>query len=49
MEGLCPSKPPRQRPGGLWKPGFGVEDQGLRVYFYAQTSGAALHNVDMAF
>jgi len=22
MEGLCPSKPPRQRPGGLWKPGF---------------------------
>jgi hypothetical protein len=23
MEGLCPSKPPRQRPGGLWKPGFG--------------------------
>jgi hypothetical protein len=24
MEGLCPSKPPRQRPGGLWKPGFGV-------------------------
>jgi len=23
MEGRCPSKPPRQRPGGLWKPGFG--------------------------
>jgi hypothetical protein len=23
MEGLCPSKPPRQRPGGLWKPGIG--------------------------
>jgi hypothetical protein len=22
MEGLCPSQPPRQRPGGLWKPGF---------------------------
>jgi hypothetical protein len=22
MEGLCPSKPPRQRPGGLWKPVF---------------------------
>jgi hypothetical protein len=24
MEGRCPSKPPRQRPGGLWKPGFWV-------------------------
>jgi hypothetical protein len=30
MEGLCPSKPPRQRPGGLWKPGFGVRRQEAR-------------------
>ena len=28
MEGLCPSKPPRQRPGGLWKPGFLVAPEG---------------------
>jgi hypothetical protein len=36
MEGRCPSKPPRQRPGGLWKPGFGGEHETCRKCGYCQ-------------